>query len=301
VSVIARRLGASSHGQLFGVLVAATIPMGILQASGTQNDYVTTFWLVVLAEAVLAPPSGWRTFQMGAGMGLALLSKGTAILFAPALLLALPELTAGAWSDRLRPAVPILLLVLALNAPHWARNTATFGWPLGPRDSGSADGVRDKLTNDALTPGIFASNVVRNLSLHAGIGHPGVDRAVQRATEQLHRLVGLDVEDPRAPPSRHPVRGPGRLTRPTAPATRSIWSDGPGCGPGGLVTAIAARRSRCPPLRHRPGRRLPALLPRAQVAPCTADCSFRSSCSPRRSSRRHGTASPACSTRGRSC
>jgi 4-amino-4-deoxy-L-arabinose transferase-like glycosyltransferase len=240
VSGIARRLGAAGRGQLFAVLLAATLPMGILQASGTQNDYVTAFWLVVLADAVLAPPSRWRTFQMGAGMGLALLSKGTAILFAPALLLALPELTAGTWSDRLRPAVPILLLVLALNAPHWARNTATFGWPLGPRDSGSADGVRDKLTNDALTPGIFASNVVRNLSLHAGIGRPGVDRAVQHATEQLHRLVGLDVVDPRSTrlysDARFRVRGdptdpdsagnPVHLVLMVLAAIRVAWSRG---------------------------------------------------------------------------
>lgn len=240
VSAIARRLGASGRGQLVGALVAATIPMGVLQASGTQNDYVTSFWLVVLAEAVLAPPSGWRTFQIGAGMSLALLSKGTAILFAPVLLLALPELTAGTWSDRLRPAVPILLLVLALNAPHWARNTATFGWPLGPRDSGSADGVRDKLTNDALTPGILASNVVRNLSLHAGIGHPGVDRAVQRATEHLHQLVGLDLEDPRSTrlysDTRFRVRGdptdpdsagnPVHLVLMVLAAVRVAWSRG---------------------------------------------------------------------------
>jgi 4-amino-4-deoxy-L-arabinose transferase-like glycosyltransferase len=107
VSVIARRLGASSHGQLFGVLVAATIPMGILQASGTQNDYVTTFWLVVLAEAVLAPPSGWRTFQMGAGMGLALLSKAPPF-FAPALLLA-RGLTAGPGPIAFGRLAPILL------------------------------------------------------------------------------------------------------------------------------------------------------------------------------------------------
>jgi len=43
VSLIAKHLGAAARGQLFSALFCATIPMGILQAAGTQNDYVTAF------------------------------------------------------------------------------------------------------------------------------------------------------------------------------------------------------------------------------------------------------------------
>ena len=56
VSLIAKHLGASRQGQIFSALVCVLIPMGILQAPSTQNDYITAFWLVCLAEAVLAPP-----------------------------------------------------------------------------------------------------------------------------------------------------------------------------------------------------------------------------------------------------
>ena len=43
VSLIAARLGADKRGEVLAAVVAATIPMGILQASSTQNDYVTAF------------------------------------------------------------------------------------------------------------------------------------------------------------------------------------------------------------------------------------------------------------------
>ncbi|MHC5831404.1 MAG: glycosyltransferase family 39 protein, partial [Nostoc sp.] len=49
VSLIARQLGADLRGQVFSAVVTATIPMGILQASSTQNDYVIAFWVVCLA------------------------------------------------------------------------------------------------------------------------------------------------------------------------------------------------------------------------------------------------------------
>ncbi len=54
VSLIAKQLGADLKGQVFAAVVTATIPMGILQASSTQNDYVLAFWVVCLAYYVLA-------------------------------------------------------------------------------------------------------------------------------------------------------------------------------------------------------------------------------------------------------
>ncbi len=192
VSAIAGRLGAGPRGQLVAALFAATIPMGILQASGTQNDYLVAFWLVCLAEAALSPPSPGRTFRLGGALGLALLAKGTALLYAGPLLLLMPD-----WRN-LRRAGAILLLAAALNGAHWARNLETFGWPLGPRDPGSAGGVGDKLTNDAVTPGILASNLIRNLTLHAGTPFRRVNQGLEAAVVRGHDWLGLAVDDPRS-------------------------------------------------------------------------------------------------------
>jgi hypothetical protein len=54
VSLIAKQLGGSKESQLLAALIAACVPMGILQASSTQTDYVLTLWLVCFAHYVIA-------------------------------------------------------------------------------------------------------------------------------------------------------------------------------------------------------------------------------------------------------
>ena len=102
VSLIARELGASPRGQLFSAFFCATLPMGILQASSTQNDYVVAFWLVCLAYALLAwracPASTGQALGIGASLGLAILTKGTASIFAAPLLLLVPIARPSIWS-----------------------------------------------------------------------------------------------------------------------------------------------------------------------------------------------------------
>src|SRR5262245_16389653 len=54
VSWIARQLGAGGPGQIFAAVLCVTIPLGLLEAASTQNDYVLAFWLVCLVACVLA-------------------------------------------------------------------------------------------------------------------------------------------------------------------------------------------------------------------------------------------------------
>ena len=89
VSWIARQLGAGPRGQVFAAVLCATIPMGLLQATSTQNDYVLAFWLVCLVTFVLAVVSDTggasdrkSAVAAGAALGLALLTKGTGYLLA---------------------------------------------------------------------------------------------------------------------------------------------------------------------------------------------------------------------------
>jgi hypothetical protein len=198
VSLIAQQLGAPPGGQLFSSLFAATIPMGILQAPGTQNDYVPAFWLVCMTHGALSSPSAARSFQVGASLGLALLSKTTAFVFAGPLLLVMPKLIRGPWRLQLRQGAWIVLILGALNLAHWVRNIGTFGMPLGPASSDSAGGIRDKLTNDALSLDILASNVARNISLHLGTPFEPVNLALEETLVRGHAWLGLAVDDPRS-------------------------------------------------------------------------------------------------------
>jgi hypothetical protein len=197
VSVIARQLGAGTRGQLLGAFVCATIPMGIMQAGTVQNDYAVTLWLVCLASALLAlraRPGLAPALVAGGSLGLALLTKATAYVFAaPLVALLLLADRRRPIATRLGQAALIGLAAIALNAPQYARNLGVFGSPLGPGTEGSGY----HYVNDAVSPAILASNVVRNVGLHAGTPWPGVNAQMNTLVVAMHRAMGIAIDDPR--------------------------------------------------------------------------------------------------------
>ena len=50
VSLIARALGINRLGQIVTALVAATMPMSLLQATSTQNDLAAALWLICFID-----------------------------------------------------------------------------------------------------------------------------------------------------------------------------------------------------------------------------------------------------------
>ena len=54
ITLIAGRLGLDRKWQLFSAFAAATLPMGIMQASSTQTDYFAGFWVLCFAYFTLS-------------------------------------------------------------------------------------------------------------------------------------------------------------------------------------------------------------------------------------------------------
>jgi hypothetical protein len=197
VSLVAKELNADSRGQIFAAIVCATIPMGILQGSSTQTDYVVSFWLVcfVYFAMVLRTKPRWLyASAAGAALGLAILTKATAYLYA------FPFAAwVGASFIRACRARGVLLVALALtvalvtNVGHYARNYDLYGNPLGP----GGEGPGEAYANDVFTFSAMASNVVRNVGLHIGTPSGRVNRASTRLIYALHRLIGISPTDPR--------------------------------------------------------------------------------------------------------
>jgi 4-amino-4-deoxy-L-arabinose transferase-like glycosyltransferase len=197
VSAIARQLGATPRGQILSAFAAATIPMGILQASTTQNDYAAALWLVCLASALLAlesRPGLLPVLAAGASLGLALLTKGTSYVFAaPFLAVFVLGGHRRARSTKIAQAVVIGLCAATLNAPHFARNLQVFGSPLGPGGEGPY-----RYQNDAMSLPVVLSNALRNAGLHVGTPWPPVNAAVERAIGAAHEVLGVPLNDPRS-------------------------------------------------------------------------------------------------------
>ncbi|MDZ8053084.1 MAG: ArnT family glycosyltransferase [Aulosira sp. ZfuVER01] len=195
VSLIAKQLGTDLRGQLFAAVTSATIPMGILQASSTQNDYVLAFWLICIAYYVLlvaqegARSSPATSFLIGSSLGLAILTKGTAYFYVLPFLILLSfyeikYLRFKVW----QPALIVGSLALSLNLPHYLRNYNLFASPLGEPSS---------YKNEILGVNILISNILRNLALHIGTPIGLWNGIANKIIKILHIFLGIDVSDPR--------------------------------------------------------------------------------------------------------
>ena len=202
VSAIASTQGAGRRGQICAAVVAATIPMAILQASSTQTDLVVSFWLVSFAffslrlvKSARVRDSGapWLdACAVGASLGLALLTKGTAWAFALPATLALIAYIAfakslGSWTRRAGCLAIIGLVVIGLNAGYLARNSQ-FGSPL----TGGSD-MPVTWSASLTSPTALLSSILRNASLQTTTLLPYSDKFVT----WVHQELGISPSDPR--------------------------------------------------------------------------------------------------------
>ena len=194
VSLIARSLGAGLRGQAIAALFCATLPNGILQASGAKNDYVLALWLVALVWLGIEWAAHRRHHDLillGLALSLALFTKGTAYLFAP------PVLAVVLWPARRRILAFVLaagVCVVILNGPLYWRNFDLSHSPLG-FDSAHGNGFY-RWRNERLGWRATVSNVLRNTSEQLGSRSETRNRRVYETVLAAHRFLGIDPNDP---------------------------------------------------------------------------------------------------------
>ncbi len=198
VSLIAERLGASKRGQLLAALACATLPEGVLEASGAMNTYVGAFWIVVTVYYLLLwnDRQSWNVgLAIGFAMGLAIMTKGTAYLFLPCVILACWLMGASASRKKLLAYAPVILLaILVLNGPLYARNYKLSGSPLGFSSPLGNDPQR-QYANGHVSLSVTFSSMVKNLSLHAGTPIDAVNSRINSAIRGTFKILGIDPDD----------------------------------------------------------------------------------------------------------
>jgi len=193
VSLLARQLGAGKTGQILAAVFAGTLPMTVLQMTSTQNDLTAAFWLVcvaIFALEDLRSPNRTAQTALGLSLGLAVLTKSTAYLFAFPIMAAY---VIRRWQQSraafVRPLMVVVALALLLNLPHYARNFTAFGSPLGPAEETRL------YRNQRFGVDVLLSNLTRNLALHFVTVSP-LNEALEGAVISLHNGLKLDVNDP---------------------------------------------------------------------------------------------------------
>lgn len=198
-SLIAQQLGASVRGQLFAAVAVATLPEGVLEASGAMNTYVGAFWIVTAVYYLLRwnKHQSWDiAFALGSAIGLAILSKGTAYVFLSCILLVCWWMGSVQARKRLLARLPLLVVILLLlNGPLYVRNYWLSGSPLG-FPSAFGDDPQRQVRNSHVSPSIAFSGVVKNLALHVATPIGAVNDRTQRTIVWMLRGLGIDPSDP---------------------------------------------------------------------------------------------------------
>lgn len=191
VARIALLLGGDMRAVSLATAMAATLPIAMLQATSTQNDVVVAMWILAAIAACLTALNARRPARSlciaAAALGLAILTKPTALLFA---------FPFAVWfAVRLRRVGLILIAVLVVAvtiAPHVVRNLSLHGNPLGAFSEGGSESY----VNERFTPAAIFSNVVRNASLHLALPSAAWNDAIVGGVESLHHALGLASNDP---------------------------------------------------------------------------------------------------------
>src|ERR1043166_6068676 len=184
VTLIARNCGAGATGQVLAAAFCVSLPMGILQSTGAQNDYVAALWLACAVWIVSEIRGGavgrqWDVlFAMA--LGLAILTKATCMLFGLAIVIwfGIQKLAATHRARALSSGFMIVVgMVIVINASHWTRNFRVFGNILGPAEEVAA------YRNASFAPKLLLSNCLRNLTLHVNIGSEEFCKTVSDSVE----------------------------------------------------------------------------------------------------------------------
>jgi hypothetical protein len=186
-SALAAALGLSTRGQAFAALFCATLPNGILQASGAKNEWMLALWLICAVYWAARENAPFT----GLSLGLALATKATAYLFAPPIVIAIALIRRT--PVRARTLAWMAAGILLVNTPQYVRNLRLSGSPLG-YDSAQGDGVF-RWRNEHPGWKSTVSNLIRHTSEQLGDRNQRWNQAVFHTALALHRAFGIDPEN----------------------------------------------------------------------------------------------------------
>jgi len=193
MSLIAQELGASRIGQIFTAIIAASIPMAILQSTSTQNDLVVTFWSICFIYFLFVLQRDFRwIYLISAALSFAMgvLTKALVVIFtAPFFVTFLFFLLKKNKTQMVTTILVIAVTGIILLFPFLNLNRKA-GWSLlsGPPQLESV--IVQKVSFRG-----FLVSFVRNICLHFGTSNEKFNRYAENTVLSFHKTLNFPIED----------------------------------------------------------------------------------------------------------
>ena len=186
---------ASRVARFYASAFFATLPAAFYQASNNKNDLFVTVCLLIVwlvARQVVASGRNGPRLSLAAGVaaGSAMLAKGTALAYLPAIgLVAAMKFRANGARFSLAGGAIFLAAAAAITALHygavWVASTG-----------GASSPANATLNAALLSPGAAASVLIRNLALQFALPFEGWNRTLEAVAASALALLGYDASDP---------------------------------------------------------------------------------------------------------
>lgn len=196
VSILVKNFGGNRRAQLLAMIFVMTIPMGILQATSTKNDYVLTMWLCIFVVFVfrLRKQYHWLHLLVAASsLALGCLTKGLMYIYAfPfAVMICLYYLFQKQFRRLMILIVVFLSMILLINGVHFVRN-----WQLG-RHILTPTKASQALKNETMGWGELYSQLLRSSALHLFPPIESIKKPMEDWVYAVHEKAGLDTNNPK--------------------------------------------------------------------------------------------------------
>ncbi len=192
VSLIAKLFKLNYRYQIFSIVLALSLPMGLLQSTTTQTDYVAAFFLcsfVLFGMLLLIEKkfSVENILFLGIAFSLGILTKSTFYIFVfPfCLVFGIYYIKFFKFKSLYIPA-GLIALFLFFNLPFLNRNFQQFGSPLGPKKEAVYYLAN---LNEEFGFKIMLSNFVKNISLHLVLPNEAYNSKIAYSVEELHKVI----------------------------------------------------------------------------------------------------------------
>ena len=191
-------LGLGKRGVLITGIATASLPMGVMQGSGTQNDvivgvmlvYTCLFGVMILKDYARNRRIDWMMLLgLGVSAGLAGLTKGTGLFYLLPILGVL--VLTGMWVMKRDVLIVVAcgsFVIVMLNGGQWVRNMQMYDGMFGP------EWGRKSVVNQRIDGGVVMGNMVRNTTAHFQVKDENFNHGVERFTRDLLGILKVATD-----------------------------------------------------------------------------------------------------------